>query len=107
VAPGATRLPDSPLQIVDPVDGKSTRTEWTLLESSDDQSRIALHPVTGRSHQLRVHLQTLGHPILGDNFYAPPEIIARAPRLMLHAEALGFRHPQSGEALNFRAAVPF
>lgn len=96
-----------PLQIVDPVGGKSARTEWALLESSNDQSRIALHPVTGRSHQLRVHLQTLGHPILGDNFYAPPEIVARAPRLMLHAEELGFQHPQSGEALNFRAAVPF
>ncbi|UTW13690.1 pseudouridine synthase [Marinobacterium rhizophilum] len=96
-----------PLQIVDTVEGKSARTEWQLLEGSSAQSRIQLHPITGRSHQLRVHLQTLGHPILGDNFYAPPEIIARAPRLMLHAEQLGFQHPLSGEAVNFEAPVPF
>ncbi len=96
-----------PLQIVDTLNGKSARTEWKLLDTNEQESRIELRPVTGRSHQLRVHMQALGHPILGDNFYAPPEIIARAPRLMLHAEALGFQHPQSGAALDFSAPVPF
>lgn len=96
-----------PLQIVDPVEGKSARTEWQLLETDGQRSRMLLHPVTGRSHQLRVHMQTLGHPIIGDAFYATPEIRALSPRLLLHAERLGFQHPDSGEALDFTCAVPF
>ncbi|NVK44632.1 MAG: RNA pseudouridine synthase [Oceanospirillaceae bacterium] len=96
-----------PLQIVDPVDGKAARTEWQLLDSDGSRSRVRLHPITGRSHQLRVHMQALGHPILGDAFYAPPEVQAMAPRLLLHAEQLGFRHPVSGEAMDFEAPAPF
>ncbi|GGO80638.1 pseudouridine synthase [Marinobacterium nitratireducens] len=96
-----------PLQIVDPVDGKTARTDWQLLDSDGDTSRIRLYPITGRSHQLRVHMQALGHPILGDAFYAPPAIRALSPRLMLHAQELGFRHPVSGEAMDFVSPAPF
>lgn len=96
-----------PLQIVDPVAGKPARTEWQLLDSDGDRSRVRLHPITGRSHQLRVHMQALGHPILGDAFYAPPAIQALSPRLLLHAEQLGFQHPDSGEAMDFTATAPF
>jgi tRNA pseudouridine32 synthase/23S rRNA pseudouridine746 synthase len=63
-------------------------------------------PVTGRSHQLRVHMATLGHPILGDPLYATGEA-ADFPRLMLHAESLRFRHPDSGIMQTFHAPVPF
>ncbi|MFC6672397.1 pseudouridine synthase [Marinobacterium aestuariivivens] len=96
-----------PLQIIDPAEGKSARTEWQLLDSDGEQSRILLHPVTGRSHQLRVHMQALGHPILGDAFYAPPEVQALSPRLLLHAERLGFQHPLTGEAMDFESPPPF
>jgi len=96
-----------PLQIVDPVDGKPARTEWRLLESDGGRSRVSLQPVTGRSHQLRVHMQALGHPILGDAFYAPPAIQALSARLLLHAEQLGFRHPDSGKAMDFETPSPF
>lgn len=96
-----------PLQIVDPVDGKQARTEWQRVDSDRDTSRLLLHPITGRSHQLRVHLQALGHPILGDAFYAPPDIRDKASRLLLHAEQLGFSHPDSGEAMDFTSATPF
>jgi tRNA pseudouridine32 synthase/23S rRNA pseudouridine746 synthase len=64
-------------------------------------------PVTGRSHQLRVHLQAIGHPILGDALYAPPSVQAAADRLLLHATALTFPHPDSGAQVGFASAAPF
>jgi tRNA pseudouridine32 synthase/23S rRNA pseudouridine746 synthase len=70
-------------------------------------SRLELQPITGRSHQLRVHLQALGHPILGDSLYAPPDIAAKAPRLLLHARDLAFVHPLTGVRLAFTAAAGF
>lgn len=96
-----------PLQIIDHQQGKSAQTHWQVIESLDDATRLELKPVTGRSHQLRVHMQYLGHPILGDRFYAPPEQVARSPRLLLHAQSLSFSHPVSEERLNFTAATPF
>jgi tRNA pseudouridine32 synthase/23S rRNA pseudouridine746 synthase len=66
-----------------------------------------LMPVTGRSHQLRVHLQTLGHPILGDTLYAPKEAIALSSRLCLHAEMLEFTHPIRLETVRFTWPSPF
>jgi tRNA pseudouridine32 synthase/23S rRNA pseudouridine746 synthase len=68
---------------------------------------VALTPLTGRSHQLRVHMQALGHPILGDALYAPADVAAQASRLLLHAQALAFAHPASGERVCFEAPAPF
>jgi tRNA pseudouridine32 synthase/23S rRNA pseudouridine746 synthase len=98
-----------PLSIVDPVDGKPSRTRWRLLghDAQAQTSRLALEPVTGRSHQLRLHLAAQGHAILGDAFYATPAVQARAPRLLLHACQLALRHPVDGRALAFESRPPF
>ncbi|WP_295522633.1 pseudouridine synthase, partial [Limnohabitans sp. Rim8] len=93
-----------PLHIIHP-DGKASRSRWRTLQTSDSASLIELEPVTGRTHQLRVHLQSIGHPMLGDSLYAPPEIKALSPRLLLHAQELAFVHPFTEEALNFQAPV--
>ena len=96
--------------------GKPCRTHWRLWAEAPPPgpgeqptvSRLELRPHTGRSHQLRVHLQAIGHPILGDPLYGSPESVPRAGRrLHLHATALRFQHPRSGEALAFSSAVPF
>ncbi|SEQ67988.1 ribosomal large subunit pseudouridine synthase A [Amphritea atlantica] len=96
-----------PLQIIDHQQGKSAQTHWRLIEQLDDASRVELTPITGRSHQLRVHMQFLGHPILGDRFYATPRQIERSERLLLHAHSLSFSHPVSGEPLSFSSPMPF
>ncbi len=99
--------PNRPRQHVDHENGRPAQTEWRLLRhEADGTSRVRLMPRTGRSHQLRVHMQALGHPILGDPFYA--EGPARDfPRLMLHAQNLRFNHPESGHGVSFSAPVPF
>jgi tRNA pseudouridine32 synthase/23S rRNA pseudouridine746 synthase len=99
--------PNRPRQKVDAMQGRPSVTRWKVLARQDDTSRVALEPVTGRSHQLRVHLQAIGHPIVGDPLYAPPEWVARAPRLLLHACALQLAHPATGEPLAFASPVPF
>jgi tRNA pseudouridine32 synthase/23S rRNA pseudouridine746 synthase len=68
---------------------------------------VELEPVTGRSHQLRVHLAALGHPILGDELYAGPAALARAPRLLLHAAELALPHPADGTVMRFASPAPF
>lgn len=93
--------------IVDHEQGKHAVTFWTVINRSDNTTRIALMPKTGRSHQLRVHMNELGHPILGDELYAPPEVVALAPRLMLHAEMLTITHPRTGEMMTFESLCPF
>jgi tRNA pseudouridine32 synthase/23S rRNA pseudouridine746 synthase len=93
-----------PLYGVDPA-GKASRTDWQLLEGHGSWSRLLLIPHTGRSHQLRVHLAWLGHPILGDPLYAPAAARALAPRLRLHAHRLAFAHPVHGERLELCAPV--
>lgn len=98
--------PNRPLQKVDFDTGKQAVTDWRVLRYGDNETRMRLYPQTGRSHQLRVHMRELGHPILGDPFYATGE--ARdAPRLMLHAEELRVRHPDGGAGQKFRATCPF
>ncbi|MBL9059211.1 MAG: RluA family pseudouridine synthase [Mangrovicoccus sp.] len=98
--------PNRPKQMVDLVNGRAAVTDWKVLRLQDGTTRVRLTPLTGRSHQLRVHMASLGHPILGDPFYA--EGPARdAPRLMLHAETLRLRHPDGGKGVSFRAPVPF
>ncbi|WP_370206734.1 RluA family pseudouridine synthase [Pararhodobacter marinus] len=98
--------PNRPRQQVDPVEGRPAQTDWRVLKTEGQNSRVALKPITGRSHQLRVHMLAMGHPILGDPLYA--EGAARDyPRLMLHAEELRLRQPMTGDALTFRSPVPF
>ena len=101
--------PNRPVRIVDHQRGKPCLTRWRVLggDEAGTCTRVELEPVTGRSHQLRVHLRELGHPILGDALYAPPEVQARAGRLLLHACSLHFVHPLSGEALAFERPAPF
>lgn len=98
--------PNRPLQKVCHETGKPAQTEWKVIKSDDHTARVRLTPKTGRSHQLRVHMLALGHPILGDPFYATGP--ARDyPRLMLHSEELRFKHPQGGISVKVRAKAPF
>jgi tRNA pseudouridine32 synthase/23S rRNA pseudouridine746 synthase len=101
--------PRRPLQKVDADQGKPALTDWQMIgfDATLQATRLELQPHTGRTHQLRVHLAAIGHPILGDALYAPPEVQARAPRLMLHAEALTLLHPLSGAPLHLRCPAPF
>ena len=99
--------PNRPLQKVCHDTGKPARTRWQMLNREPDATRLELTPETGRSHQLRVHLKELGHPILGDNFYAPPEVRDAAPRLQLHALTLDLRHPDGGDWKTWTAPCPF
>lgn len=99
--------PRRPLQRVDPDAGRPARTDWQLLDAREDCARLALQPHTGRTHQLRLHLAAIGHPILGDALYAPLAVQARAPRLLLHAEALTLPHPLSGAPLQLECPAPF
>ncbi len=98
--------PNRPLQHVDFENGKQAITDWRVVKYEGDNTRMRLYPKTGRSHQLRVHMREIGHPILGDPFYATGE--ARDfPRLMLHAESLKLRHPDGGKGMEFKAKCPF
>ncbi|MBK6008907.1 RNA pseudouridine synthase [Ramlibacter ginsenosidimutans] len=105
--PLAADWPNRPRQQVDREHGRPSVTRWQVQAVQGDTARLALEPLTGRTHQLRVHLQAIGHPILGDALYAPPDIAARAPRLLLHACTLELAHPASGEPLRFESAAPF
>ena len=93
--------PNRPRQKVDFEVGKLSLTRWERVAVGDGTSLIKLMPVTGRSHQLRVHLQAIGHPILGDPFYAQAPALRAAPRLLLHAAELRLPHPDTGEELHF------
>lgn len=107
--PIAKRQHRPPLYGVDPA-GKACSTRWRLLGRSNDCSRLELEPLTGRSHQLRVHLQAMGHPILGDPLYGPStsaSLAASITRLHLHAGGLCFVHPSSGQPLRLAAPTPF
>ncbi len=99
--------PTKPRHVVDPVGGQPSLTRWRVLARLPGCTRVELEPFTGRSHQLRVHLQALGHPLLGDALYAPPEAAPEGSRLCLHAERLSFTHPVNGARLTFRDPAPF
>jgi len=99
--------PDNkPRHRVDHDNGKPAQTRWRVLGYGENTTRLRLFPLTGRTHQLRVHMKALGHVILGDEFYADGAALAAADRLLLHAEELSFRHPR-GEDVTFNAPVPF
>jgi tRNA pseudouridine32 synthase / 23S rRNA pseudouridine746 synthase len=99
--------PNRPLQKVDHALGKPSLTRWRVLAREPGRTRLELSPVTGRSHQLRVHLQAIGHPILGDTLYGGESVRQAAPRLLLHASELRVVHPLRGDALHFKSEPPF
>ncbi len=99
--------PQRPKRVVDTAAGKPSQTRWRLKKSLGGCSLLELEPLTGRSHQLRVHLAALGHPILGDTLYANGRVTAIAPRLMLHACDLTFWHPQHDQALHVNCPSGF
>lgn len=104
--PLCTDWPNRPRQMVDHVNGRPARTDWQVIDRDAETTRVRLFPLTGRSHQLRVHMLAQGCPILGDPIYATGP--ARDfPRLMLHAETLSLHHPASGEWITFTAPCPF
>ncbi len=87
--------------------GKPSLTRWNVVERGEVSTRLLLSPVTGRSHQLRVHMLSMGHPILGDPLYAQGEALTMAERLLLHATTLNICHPTSGEPMQFESPAPF
>lgn len=99
--------PNRPLHMVDHDNGKSALTRWKVLERGQDYTRIAFFPVTGRTHQLRVHARSMGHPILGDSLYAHEDALKMADRLLLHARELGLTHPYSGQRISFTSEPDF
>jgi tRNA pseudouridine32 synthase/23S rRNA pseudouridine746 synthase len=99
--------PNRPLQMVCHARGKAAVTDWEVIGREPGATRLGLRPLTGRSHQLRVHLQAMGHAILGDPFYGVAAALAAADRMQLHAESLAFRHPHGGARVAFRAEAPF
>ena len=105
--PLITDWPNRPRQTIDYDNGKPSQTEWTCLGRSGDRSRLKLVPITGRSHQLRVHLDAIGHPILGDSLYGSPDSRAAARRLLLHATELVFAHPVTGARVSVTSCAPF
>lgn len=96
-----------PMHIVDEELGSHALTHWQILSRHKGYCRVALSPVTGRSHQLRVHMQWLGHPIVGDGLYAGENDMTLSNRLCLHAESLELNHPVTGERLHFHLPAPF
>lgn len=100
-------FPRRPMQTICLKFGKPAWTEFTVLAYRRDTTLLLLTPHTGRSHQLRLHLAAIGHPLLGDGFYAPPAVATVAPRLLLHAGALGLIHPCREQWMCFTAPCPF
>jgi len=99
--------PNRPRQMVDHDVGKPSQTKWQVLARADEETRLKLIPITGRSHQLRVHCQSLGHAILGDNLYAGKDAIECVDRLMLHAQSLTLNHPATNSPITFKSKAPF
>ncbi|VTU25037.1 Ribosomal large subunit pseudouridine synthase A [Variovorax sp. PBL-H6] len=108
-APLMADWPNRPMQKIDARDGKPSLTRWRVkrLLPDRDASHLWLEPLTGRSHQLRVHLLSIGHPILGDTLYGSEDVQRRAERLLLHASELEFAHPADGRVLRFESPPPF
>lgn len=101
--------PNRPRRMIDHEQGKPSTTRWRVLShhAATATTRVELEPITGRSHQLRVHLQALGHPILGDALYGNPRVQALSDRLLLHACVLELAHPVSGEPMRFVSTENF
>lgn len=104
--PIITDWPNRPKQHICHERGKSAQTDWKIIRRGEN-ARVLLIPHTGRTHQLRVHMAYLGHPILGDNLYAPKAALEASSRMCLHADSLEFRHPIGGKSLHFTSPAPF
>lgn len=102
---------NAPRQVIDHAEGRPAVTHWWVQERINDdhggRTRVLMKPITGRSHQLRLHMKHIGHPIVGDDLYAPTAIVAMSPRLQLHAQSLTITHPHSGNEMTFEASCPF
>ncbi|OGB06037.1 MAG: RNA pseudouridine synthase [Burkholderiales bacterium RIFCSPHIGHO2_12_FULL_61_11] len=107
--PIAVDWPRRPLRVIDAVLGKPSQTRWQVVafDEATNSTRVTLEPIPGRSHQLRVHLQALGHPMLGDRLYAPEAVQIKASRLLLHACSLRLSHPVSSALLFFESTPGF
>lgn len=101
--------PNRPRRVIDHEHGKPSMTRWRVLpdHSAPDSTRLELEPVTGRSHQLRVHLMAMGHAIIGDALYASQRVQAMADRLLLHARSIELCHPVTAQPMRFVSAAPF
>jgi tRNA pseudouridine32 synthase/23S rRNA pseudouridine746 synthase len=105
--------PNRPKSKIDWEHGKPSHTQWRVKSSNSENThfknttRVELQPITGRTHQLRLHMMAMGHAILGDTLYASPDIQAQSPRLLLHARSLQFKHPVKAEWMSFESTVPF
>ncbi len=104
--PMGSDWPNRPRQMIDHENGRPAQTDWQVIGRAEGETRLRLSPLTGRSHQLRVHMLAMGHVILGDPIYDVAGANAW-PRLMLHAETLALHHPQCGERVHFAAPCPF
>lgn len=96
-----------PRHMVDPALGRPAQTRWRVVERCTDRTLLEVEPITGRSHQIRIHLASLEHPILGDPLYAHEQALAMADRLMLHAEQLTLTHPHTGRRMTWQAKCDF
>ena len=99
--------PNRPKQIVDFDVGKPSQTKWKVMARNDQETTLELTPITGRSHQLRVHLQNINHPILGDRFYGHEDALKMSDHLCLHATALTISHPVTLAKMTFKSEVDF
>lgn len=99
--------PDNrPVQVLDEIHGKPSVTHWTVIKHDENTTRLKLFPITGRSHQLRVHCRAIGHAIVGDRLYGN-EADVHEPRMLLHARTLAFRHPETGQRMFMTAECEF
>ena len=99
--------PNRPKQKVDEENGKKSLTHYDVIEYGENSTLVRLTPITGRSHQLRVHMLSIGHPILGDRLYAHDKALTESPRLQLHANILSLAHPVNQEKMTFQVDCPF
>ena len=107
IAPDPEHPPYQKTQAAGTAGAKSALTHYRVLERRENSTLVELTPETGRTHQLRVHMLALGHPILGDEFYGNAEVIKARPRLCLHAQSLSFTHPYSGKRMHFYSQHSF
>jgi tRNA pseudouridine32 synthase/23S rRNA pseudouridine746 synthase len=107
--PIAVDWPNRPRRVIDPIQGKPSQTRWRLVSHDEERNttRVELEPITGRSHQLRIHLKALGHPILGDALYSCPRIGKLSTRLLLHASSIEFEHPLESRLMRFTSLPTF
>ena len=105
--PLITDWPNRPLQKICYEEGKPSITQYKMIAFDGKYSQMELYPITGRSHQLRIHLQSIGHPILGCRFYAHQQALEAAPRLLLHAASLSFSHPDNSQSIEIESAANF